>query len=129
MSRGTTFETKKRMDNGFGYVRVSIGGRKVMEHIVLAERALGRPLPPMAEVHHVNSKRNENGGHNLVICENRLYHHELHRRARAIQAGYPAHWMRCNYCSRYDDPANLYIKGRCTRHRVCNSTTKKKGTS
>lgn len=127
MSGLKTFEAKKRMPNGFGYLRLSgPGQKKVLEHIIIVERVLGRPLPDGAEVHHVNENRADNRGCNLVICESRAYHRELHRRARAVRSGFPAHWRKCNYCGLFDDPSNLYVKGNCTRHHLCNSTTKEK---
>jgi hypothetical protein len=56
----------------------------VREHVLIAERSLGRPLPPEAVVHHLGGKT-EN--HRIVICENRSYHFEIHRRMRVRDAG------------------------------------------
>lgn len=57
----------------------------VLEHIVIAERALGRSLPRKAHVHHVNEVRSDNAGRNLVICEDGNYHKLLHRRMNAYR--------------------------------------------
>lgn len=54
------------------------------EHIVLAEKALGRPLPKGSQVHHVNSNKGDNGRGNLVICQDAKYHSLLHRRTRKL---------------------------------------------
>lgn len=63
------------------------GGRYILEHLLVAERALGRPLPRTVRVHHVNEIRTDNTPSNLVICENDAYHELLHVRARTLRAG------------------------------------------
>lgn len=59
----------------------------VLEHIAVAEAALGHPLPPKVEVHHVNEIKSDNRPTNLVICEDAAYHRLLHVRARVLRAG------------------------------------------
>jgi len=61
--------------------------RRVREHVVVAERALGRLLPAGAEVHHVDEVRTNNANRNLVICQDRAYHVLLHVRMRIVRAG------------------------------------------
>lgn len=57
----------------------------VAEHVLIAERALGRFLPDGAEVHHVDGDKKNNANRNLVICQDNVYHALLHFRA-AVRA-------------------------------------------
>lgn len=95
----------------------------VMEHILVAESAIGFYLPVGAEVHHVNGIRHENANTNLVICENHTYHLLLHQRARAFkETGNPSA-LRCRFCKRWETEAiSGMIYGRTCRayaHRSC----------
>lgn len=68
-----------------GYVVLFINGERRLEHIVKAEKALGRKLPRGAVVHHMNKIPHDNDTPlNLVICPDQAYHLLLHRRMRAL---------------------------------------------
>ena len=88
----------------------------VFEHIVIAERVLGKPLPPGAEVHH-HGERNDNT--QIVICQDRAYHFLLHQRMRALKACGHASWRKCVFCTQYDKPENLHINGDYRYHKHC----------
>ena len=103
--------------NAYGYFIVHRKG----EHVVIAEKALGKPLPPKAIVHHVDGNRCGNRGSNLVICPDRAYHNLLHARERALDACGNANWLLCPFCGKHDDPKRLYVypNRRAGKHREC----------
>ena len=69
-----------------GYVLLTINGERKYEHVWLAEKALGKPLPPKAIVHHLNEIPDDNyTPFNLVICPDQKYHMLLHKRARELK--------------------------------------------
>lgn len=73
--------------NSAGYRVLTVDGKRVYEHVWLAEKALGKPLPEKAVVHHMNEQPADNyTPFNLVICPDQAYHLLLHR--RAIELGY-----------------------------------------
>ena len=103
----------KRAPNNAGYVhstgyrRVHRTDRVIAEHIEMAERAIGKPLPPGVEVHHVNEIKSDNRPWNLVVCPDRAYHQLLHVRTAALDACGNADWRRCAYCRVHDDLMRL----------------------
>lgn len=86
-----------------GYVRVCV---------LAAEKALGKPFPAKAIVHHIDG-----------IQDNDNYHKLLHRRERAYRACGNANFRKCWICKTYDSVDNLYIPPRATtgsiRHKKC----------
>ncbi len=66
-----------------GYALITVDGRRVHEHVYVAEQALGKPLPEGAVVHHMNRNTLDNFSYfNLVVCPNQEYHLLLHRRMK-----------------------------------------------
>lgn len=94
------------MPNYNRYVKILTPKGTMREHIVLAEKALGKSMPMGAEVHHVNDKLDNSS---LVLCQDRKYHYLLHRRSKALKACGHASWLKCQFCKSYDDPKNLKI--------------------
>lgn len=65
-----------------GYRRIYTPEGYKMEHVLLAEKALGRKLPEGAVVHHMDGNpSNNHQPFNLVICPDQAYHALLHKRA------------------------------------------------
>jgi hypothetical protein len=76
--------TMKRRENGQGsvgpYRRVHVNGARQYDHVKIAEKALGHPLPKGAVVHHFDENKKNDKPSNLVICPDAKYHRLLHRR-------------------------------------------------
>jgi hypothetical protein len=81
-----------------------------MEHVLVAGRALGRPVPLGSPVHHVNGDRADNRPRNLVICQDTAYHNLIEARTRAWATTGDADQVKCVHCKQFDRPENLYIQ-------------------
>ena len=100
-------EMSVRHKNGGGYfvVKAPDGDPRadyrgnIREHVLIAQNALGKPLPRTAHVHHVDLCKVNNANTNLVICENEAYHKLLHVRTRVKMAdGDPNTDKICSLC-------------------------------
>lgn len=79
-----------------GHIQITVGkgnhpradarGR-VFEHILVAEKILGRCLPNNAVVHHINERKDDNRPENLIICQDGAYHKLIHARTRIVNRG------------------------------------------
>lgn len=81
----------------------------VLEHIVVAEQALGHHLVAPAQVHHIDENKLNNAPSNLVVCQDQAYHALLHRRLDALRATGNPNSLQCNVCGEYDLPENMRV--------------------
>lgn len=118
-----------RSKNGY-----QTGPKDVYLHVLIAETALGHPLPAGAEVHHVDEDRTNNKNANLVICQDKAYHKLLHVRMRIVRAGgNPNTDKLCGDCGRARPLIAFNIRrgnkstGRQSACRGCQSIREKAG--
>ena len=90
-----------------------------LRSILVAEKALGKPLPLSAIVHHADNNSTNDKNNNLVVCENRGYHMLLHTRERAYRSCGHAAWRKCRYCHQYDSIENLRVHSSSVVHKQC----------
>lgn len=126
-----------------GYIKVRAEGHPradatvgsyVFEHILVAEKAIGKYLPLTAVVHHRNEVKSDNRNQNLVICENNAYHQGIHRRMRIVAAGGNPDTDRiCGTCKRVKSKTEFHSAGRNSKNsdglmyccKECESTRRK----
>lgn len=93
-----------------GYLYVMVNGVRKMQHVMVAEVAIGKSLPPGAVVHHVDHNRSNNSPSNLVVCPDSAYHALIHQRERAMDACGNPDWRKCHLCKTYDAPENMKFR-------------------
>jgi hypothetical protein len=80
--------------DGYKYIRVyrpehhrSDCQGYVLEHILVAEKALRKSLPVGAVVHHIDGNGLNNNNNNLIVCQDQSYHMTLHAKQRRLENG------------------------------------------
>lgn len=101
------------------YVLLSTNHGTQAEHRVIAEKALGKPLPKNAVVHHIDEHKSNNANNNLVICQSQGYHKLLHLRMQALKECGNHNLRKCRFCNTYDSPEHLKTNGITAHHTSC----------
>lgn len=92
-----------------GYRRFLKNGVFKREHVLVAEKALGKKLPYAAVVHHVNYDKGDNNPSNLIICQDEKYHSLLYIRTDALNACGNSNYRKCTFCKQFDDTRNMLV--------------------
>ena len=118
----------KPISNNCGYMKIYTPEHQnanatgyVYEHVLVASRALCRPLPEGSEVHHVNGDGADNRNENLVLCDSLAYHKLLHRRTEAYIACGDASYRKCTFCGKWEYPETpgFYAPPKQSYHKSC----------
>jgi hypothetical protein len=85
----------------------------VYEHILIAEKALGKFIEEPHEIHHFNEEKGDNKNSNLVVCGDRAYHFLIHARQRiGKRGGDPNKVKICSDCKALIDRTNFHNNSR-----------------
>lgn len=82
-NRQGSVSTRVPVVAGYRTVR-TVNGTRTLQR-VRAERALGKPLPLGAVIHHADGTQRDDAP--LVICQDQAYHKLIHARMRVIKCG------------------------------------------
>jgi hypothetical protein len=88
-----------------GYIHVHLGGTKHrLEHVVIAEKILGRRLHKGELLHHLNGDKTDNRPENLILCNNSI-HRQFHEKMCQM-------YMREHFRGKGNDGENkLFVRG------------------
>jgi hypothetical protein len=74
-------QASRMSPHGYTLIECSERGaysKKRLEHRVVMEGIIGRPLTDKEEVHHINHVRTDNRVENLYLCEDKVAHVKVH---------------------------------------------------
>ena len=66
-----------------GYMRLSINGKRVLEHRLVMAETLGRDLTDEEVVHHIDEDKLNNAIENLQLFPNNSAHRKFHQKEKA----------------------------------------------
>jgi len=108
---------KERIINGYVHI-YTIDGFKPRA-LLVAEKALGKPIKRPAMIHHVNENKLDDDPQNLVVCQDKAYHNTIHKRTRAYKATGYVYWRKCSICKTWGPP-KMFVST-LTIHLKCNN--------
>jgi hypothetical protein len=118
--------------NSYGYVKSTCPDHPradrdgyAFEHILVAERTLGKLLPIGAEIHHFDEDKGNNHPSNLVVCQDATYHDLLHIRKKSYEATGHADRRWCYLCQQWKEYPD-FDKRRDFYRTECKSCRKEK---
>jgi len=123
------YHSRRNCYSGKWYKGIGLPNGKTRDsHRVIAEKAIGKPLPKGCQVHHHNGEKD---GGPLILCQDAAYHKLLHLRQKAYRATKDPHKRKCTFCKQWDLPENMkmlknghnFHHGECkTRHSLIRSS-------
>ena len=116
---GKIFKNGYPMTMKYGHSRSHKKDGYVLDHLIIAEKVLGRPIPRKVQIHHVDGNPSNNKNSNLVICEDQTYHFLLHRKATALKKCGNANYLKCVFCKKYDSPSIIKQVKNTFYHKEC----------
>jgi HNH endonuclease len=91
----------------------------VPEHILVMEKALGRPIETTEAVHHIDQNRANNYVGNLMVFKTHAQHLAYHKRLIVFEVCGHYDWRYCPFCERYDAVEKLKSYGKGFFHEPC----------
>lgn len=105
-NRGRIPEGSRGHKSRDGYQMVKVAnGRWRGEHILIAERSIGRTLAPGEIVHHIDMARDSNDADNLHVFPSKVEHNRAHASLNALVAG-----LLRDGVVRFDRDAGVYVR-------------------
>lgn len=69
----------------YGYFRINVDGKRILQHRYVMEQYLGRKLQPSERIHHINGDKTDNRIENLELMNNNAEH---------MKKYHPAEWKK-----------------------------------
>ena len=78
MPKGPSYAKWKHGKTYNGYNRITVGGKRILEHVYVMQEYLKRPLAKGETVHHIDMKKSNNSISNLYLFKSQAEHQECH---------------------------------------------------